>query len=285
MKIKPIIDKWEIRGIQHISTAENRALVEHRIPGLAGSMLQDMGEFPTSITIYGTLHGDEVRDKFLEELRKKFVAGEPIPFMADIIAETDVKEVVIKNLVFAEAASNPDTICYQISLQEFTPPPQNESSSIEKELDSESKLGFQSLVEDAKLENTLTSMGLDSEKMSSLMDNIDSEQFNGLLDSLDKEGLGTFGDILGGLETDALKKLAESLGLSLPLAGYTKTEELLGDLLNGIKKMTSEDNWASAMSTTSIKIIAKLLLTLAGGGSSDGTDWGGITNTFKEKFT
>lgn len=123
MTIKPVLDKWEIKGLQEIRTTENRALVEHKIPGMAGSLLQDMGEIPTSITIVGTLQGDEVRDELLEELRKKFVAGEPVPFMADITTETDVQEVIIENFQVTEVAGSANPCQYLIKLKEYIPPP------------------------------------------------------------------------------------------------------------------------------------------------------------------
>lgn len=124
MTIKPVLDKWEIKGIQEINTIENRALVEHKIPGLAGSLLQDMGEESTSIVIYGTLQGDEVRDEFLKETRKKFIAGNPVAFLADITTETDVKEVIIEDFQVTEIAGSPDQLRYLIKLKEYIPPPE-----------------------------------------------------------------------------------------------------------------------------------------------------------------
>lgn len=125
MKIKPVLDKWEIKGIQDISTTENRALVEHKIPGLAGSILQDMGESSTSITIMGTLPNvDDLRDEFLEEVRKKFIAGNPVPFMADITTETDVKEVIIADFQVKEVAGSAEPCQYIIKLTEYIPPPE-----------------------------------------------------------------------------------------------------------------------------------------------------------------
>lgn len=139
MTIKPVLDKWELKGIQEISTTENRALVEHKIPGLAGSFLQDMGEVPTSITIKGTLpHGDDLRDKFLGEVRKKFVAGKPVPFLADITTETDVKEVVIQDFQIIEVAGSSDACRYLIKLKEYisSPEPAAAGADIQKDVDS-----------------------------------------------------------------------------------------------------------------------------------------------------
>ncbi len=292
MIIKPILDKWEIKGIQSISTTENRALIEHTIPGLAGNLLQDMGEVSTSIIIQGTLpHADDIRDKFLEEVRKKFVAGEPIPFMADIITETDVKEVVISNFQITEIAGSAEPCQYLINLKEYIPPPEPAAATamadIQTDIDLEADLGVQttvqSLFDDMQAESSLTDLGLDTDKIGAVMDNMDSGQLNNFLDSIGDEGLGKFGEVLDGLGVDAIKQLAESLGLSLPLGGYAGSEEVLADLLGGVKGMVGGDSgeWGSVIGTTSGKIIGKLLLTLVGGGDGK-TDWDGLTDTFKD---
>ena len=41
--ITPMLGDVELRTIQHITTFEQRALVEHRVPGMGGSAFQDLG--------------------------------------------------------------------------------------------------------------------------------------------------------------------------------------------------------------------------------------------------
>ncbi|MCP4215141.1 MAG: hypothetical protein GY765_10810 [bacterium] len=123
MKVKPILDKWEIKGIEAITSLENRKLVEHRVPGKTGNVYQDLGSRPTEITISGSLHGDEVRDGFLEEARKRYKSAEPVTFVADITTATEVKHVVVKALHFAEKANDPDQFRYKMVLKESPPPP------------------------------------------------------------------------------------------------------------------------------------------------------------------
>ena len=88
MKVKPILDNWEIKGIESISSSEDRKLTEHSIPGRVGNIFQDLGSKPTEIIITGSLHGDEVRDGFLEEVRNHFKAAQPVTFVADITSAT-----------------------------------------------------------------------------------------------------------------------------------------------------------------------------------------------------
>lgn len=53
MKIKPMLDTFEIPGIEYLDSAKRQSLVEHRVLGLDGNYLQDSGSVPTTITIIG----------------------------------------------------------------------------------------------------------------------------------------------------------------------------------------------------------------------------------------
>lgn len=123
MKVKPILDKWEIKGIESITSLEDRKLAEHTVPGKTGNVFQDLGSKPTEITITGSLHGDEVREGFLKEVRKRYKAAQPVTFVADITTATEIKYVVIKDLRFLEKANDPDHFKYKIVLNESPPPP------------------------------------------------------------------------------------------------------------------------------------------------------------------
>jgi hypothetical protein len=123
MNVKPILDSWEIPRIEAIRTKERRVLAEHSIPGRQGTLYQDLGTRPATITITGSLAGDEVRDEFLRSVREKFQAGQPVTFTADITTATQIQYVVIRDLQFAEVAGSPDSFRYTIILQESPPPP------------------------------------------------------------------------------------------------------------------------------------------------------------------
>lgn len=137
MKVKPILDKFEIKGIQNISTIENRALIEHRVPGMEGSLFQDLGTEPTLITIRGSLNYNESRQDVLnlEELRKKFQDAKAMPFVADITTATMVKEVLIKDIEIRESEKLPDYFDYFIELKEHVPepPPSDVQSDVNTE--------------------------------------------------------------------------------------------------------------------------------------------------------
>jgi len=126
----------ELPGVQKIHTEEERAVVEHRVPGLAGSVLQDLGRGTTGIILEGIFHGEEALDD-MESLREKFKAAEPVLFSADITASSDVTEVLIDELQVKEVAGRPDHYRYTIRLLEYVPPPAPAGPGLETPLDAE----------------------------------------------------------------------------------------------------------------------------------------------------
>src|SRR5262245_66432727 len=117
MKIKPMLGDFTLDGIEYIESSESRALVEHRVPGLAGNYFQDMGSVPNAIVIEGTKNGDDARDNFLTSIRDTFNKGEPTTFVADINTATDITNVVIQDLQVAEMAGATSNFSYLVKLR------------------------------------------------------------------------------------------------------------------------------------------------------------------------
>jgi hypothetical protein len=123
VKVKPMLGDWEIPHIESIGSLERRELVELEVPGRVASLYQDLNAAPTRVVISGSLYGDDDRDAFLEEVRGKFKAGEPVTFVGDIVTATEVQYVVIDTLRFEQSAQRPDEISYLIAIRESPPPP------------------------------------------------------------------------------------------------------------------------------------------------------------------
>jgi len=123
MRIKPVLDDWEIPHIEAIQMLERRSFVELPVPGRVGSLYQDLNTAPARIALRGSLYGDEARDQFLEDLRDRFREGASVTFVADILTATSVQYVIIEDLRFAESGTRPDQIDYAIVLRESPPPP------------------------------------------------------------------------------------------------------------------------------------------------------------------
>jgi hypothetical protein len=123
MKSKPMLGKFELKGIEYVEALESRALVEHRVPGLAGNYFQDMGSAPDAILIEGSRFGDDARDEFLTGVRELFGKGEPTSFVADINTATDITDVVIEDLQVSESGDG-QGFRYCLRLRKYVPPPE-----------------------------------------------------------------------------------------------------------------------------------------------------------------
>ncbi len=126
--MRPMLDDLELPQVQEIATHDRRALAEHKPPGMAGSLLQNMGRRPTRLVLWGVATGPEALD-FVEQLDGKYRAGEPVPFTADIVAEAEIEEMVIDNLQWQELAGKPERFAYVLTLREYIEPVEPEDTS------------------------------------------------------------------------------------------------------------------------------------------------------------
>jgi hypothetical protein len=123
MSVKPMLGDWEIPRVALMRTLESRRFAEQSIPGRAGNILQDLNAAPIVLEIAGSIFAEEERNEFLDSVRKKFRAGQPLTFVADITAATDLQFVVVESMHFEEIADRPDQISYHLLLRESPPPP------------------------------------------------------------------------------------------------------------------------------------------------------------------
>lgn len=123
MTTVPMLGDWEIPRIATMRTEEARKLAEHRVPGRAGSVFQDLGAAPVTIEVAGSVYSDDERTGFLDEARARFAAAEPLTFVADILQATDIQYVLVESLVVEEVATRPGEFAYRMRLRESPPPP------------------------------------------------------------------------------------------------------------------------------------------------------------------
>ena len=142
MLVRPTIDSWVVDHIESIRSEESRRLVPLPVPGLSGDLHQDLGRGAMAVEIVGSLSGDEARDKFLKDLRGKFLAGDPVDFVADIVKESELERVLIEALDMEEQAGEPETFRYRIVLREYTEPPEPPSTGADFGLDVDADLGL-----------------------------------------------------------------------------------------------------------------------------------------------
>jgi len=146
-----MIGDWSPPAITRIRAAESRRLVTIPVPGLSGDLHQDLGRAAIVVEIEGSVTGDDMRDQFLKDVREKYLAGEPVDFVADIAKESELERVWIEALAFEESADEPDTFFYRIALREYTEPPEPPAPAADfgaglgAELDDLAALGLEAL--------------------------------------------------------------------------------------------------------------------------------------------
>ncbi|MCX6632875.1 MAG: hypothetical protein NTW28_35200 [Candidatus Solibacter sp.] len=122
--MRPMIGSWEVPRIARIAAAESRRFAVLPVPGLSGDLHQDLGRSAMVVEISGALYSDEARDGFLKDLREKYLAGEPVTFVADIIKESELEQVLIESFDLEENSARPDQFFYSLRLREYTEPPE-----------------------------------------------------------------------------------------------------------------------------------------------------------------
>ncbi len=119
--MRPMLDDIELPQVQEIRTLERRALAEHKPPGMAGSRLQDLGRHPLRLLVGGIKSGPDA-PAFVETLNDRFRNGEPVTFIADIVADAELETVVIDDLRFREIDGKPQRYAYVLTLREYREP-------------------------------------------------------------------------------------------------------------------------------------------------------------------
>ena len=67
--------------------------------------------------------GSDAGLELLNAVREKYLAGEPMTFVSDIVTGTDIQYVLLQQLHVQAEASAPDQIDYTLWLTESPPPP------------------------------------------------------------------------------------------------------------------------------------------------------------------
>jgi outer membrane protein OmpA-like peptidoglycan-associated protein len=122
MALKPMLSDLELQMVEEVESDQDRVLAQHAVPALEGDFLQDLGRRATTITLTGVLADEEVGAE-LQALRERFLAAEPVPFVADIASATQVDDVLIEEMGVREIAGTPQVFEYAFTLRELIPPP------------------------------------------------------------------------------------------------------------------------------------------------------------------
>lgn len=119
--MRPMLDDLALPQVQTLKLRDARALAEHRAPQMDGSYFQNLGRHATAILVSGVASGPDAKD-FLSALTEKFDAASPMPFIADIVTDAEIEEVLIDDLKTREVAGKPDRYAYAMVLREHQEP-------------------------------------------------------------------------------------------------------------------------------------------------------------------
>ena len=118
-----MLDDWELPSIERVELIESRRLARLGVPGLTGDLHQDLGAESLTVAITGSLQGDDRRSAMLETLQEKFRAGDPLPFVADIVESSELEEVIIVGFEIVETDDWSDAVRYRIVVRQYVEPP------------------------------------------------------------------------------------------------------------------------------------------------------------------
>ncbi|GJH28944.1 hypothetical protein [Caballeronia novacaledonica] len=116
-----MLDKLELPLVQDITTHDRRVLVEHKPPGMAGSLVQNLGREGEHIVISGVATGPDALAT-TQQLDDLFRSGAPVPFLADIVADADLQLVLVEDLHLKDLAGKPQRFAYTLTLREYIEP-------------------------------------------------------------------------------------------------------------------------------------------------------------------
>jgi len=122
----------EIRSVYNISVSEKRSIVERKVPGLRGGILQDLGREPARISFNGVFYGETAKED-LESLRSRFKAGAPVSFSSDISSVAEVTQVLIEELQVDDIGGTTNRYEYRMALREYSMPPEEEAAAPSQE--------------------------------------------------------------------------------------------------------------------------------------------------------
>lgn len=123
------IGQIELTGVQDLHTEESRTLVELRVPKMSGSVFQDMGREPVILMVEGLLFGAEALSG-LERLREAQIKAKPLSFAADLVAGTELTDVLIEDVLVRQVAGFPNRYRYTLRLREYKQPPQPANAAL-----------------------------------------------------------------------------------------------------------------------------------------------------------
>lgn len=114
-----------LHRVHAVRTREEADFVRHRIPGLDGDIVQDMGRKSVRLRISGMFFGEEALED-LASLRELYQKREPVDFLAELVDQAYFAQVILERLEVQQVAGAPESIAYELDVAEYVEPPEPE---------------------------------------------------------------------------------------------------------------------------------------------------------------
>lgn len=145
------LGKLQLTKIHHIRTLENADFVYQRVPGMAGNAIQDLGRASVRLQLDGIFYGPKRKDD-IEQLRILYLKREPIEFIADLVKQSYVSQVILERFEVSEIAEIPEQFSYSLIISEYVKPPKKTVGSVSEKI----KMEAESMLNIATLPDALS---------------------------------------------------------------------------------------------------------------------------------
>jgi hypothetical protein len=245
----------ELTRLQVVEVDEGRNLVEHRLPGGAGSVFQDLGRGAIGLNLAGLLLG-EVALREIETLRAAHADATPLAFSADIAVGSELTDVVIEDFQVYQTPGHTFRYEFSLRVREWTEPPEPAGAAVDA-VDAEVAADAEQWNEEAVAlggamddpgalaaliagdPDFLSRVNLDelTQAVLGALGGLDAEDFGHLLAAISGVEPGMVADLLNALaDADSLADVFDIIADS----GFEFLKELtgvdLGDLLDSVQK-------------------------------------------------
>lgn len=110
----------KLNRVHRIVTLEQADLVSHRVPGMTGNIVQDLGRDSVRLKVSGIFYGVETAIKDLEKLRGIYKKREPVDFLGEIVGQAYFSKVIVEKFEVFQLAAEPEQFSYTLVIVEYT---------------------------------------------------------------------------------------------------------------------------------------------------------------------
>lgn len=108
----------QLKRVHHIETVEQSNFVYHRVPGMQGNVVQDLGRDSVRLQLHGIFYGETAQDS-LEKLRDVYKKREAVDFLADVVGQAYFSQVIVERFEVVQSAQDPDQFSYVLTIAEI----------------------------------------------------------------------------------------------------------------------------------------------------------------------